>query len=140
MYSAKGGNAASVFEPDDEYKGDFARTYFYMATCYQNLTWKYTYMVSQNDYPTLNNWSIDLLMQWHYRLVHVDGAEGVVAFRGVRRAFRRIEVVEVDITYMVSQNDYPTLNNWSIDLLMQWHRMDPVSQKEVDRNEAVYGF
>lgn len=32
-----------------------------------------------------------------YRLVHVDGAEGVVAFRGVRRAFRRIEVVEVDI-------------------------------------------
>ena len=80
----QGGNAASVFEPDDEYKGDFARTYFYMATCYQNLTWKYTYMVSQNDYPTLNNWSIDLLMQWH--------------------------------------------------------RMDPVSQKEVDRNEAVYGF
>ena len=26
---------------DDEYKGDFARTYFYMVTCYQNLTWKY---------------------------------------------------------------------------------------------------
>ncbi len=50
---------------DDEYKGDFARTYFYMVTCYQNLTWKYTYMVSNNSYPTLNNWSQELLMKWH---------------------------------------------------------------------------
>ena len=24
-----------VFEPNDEYKGDFARTYFYMVTCYE---------------------------------------------------------------------------------------------------------
>lgn len=61
----QGGGAKYVFEPDDEYKGDFARTYFYMVTCYQNLTWRYTYMVNQNLYPTLNNWSIDLLMKWH---------------------------------------------------------------------------
>lgn len=27
-------NRGTVFEPVDEYKGDFARTYFYMATCY----------------------------------------------------------------------------------------------------------
>ena len=80
----QGGGASTVFEPDDEYKGDFARTYFYMATCYQDLTWKYTYMVSQNAYPTLNQWSVQLLMEWH--------------------------------------------------------RADPVSQKERDRNEAVYGF
>ena len=80
----QGGGAKFVFEPDDEYKGDFARTYFYMVTCYQNLTWKYTYMVSQNTYPTLNGWSIDLLMKWH--------------------------------------------------------RDDEVSQKERDRNEAVFGF
>ena len=26
--------SGKVFEPDDEYKGDFARTYFYMATRY----------------------------------------------------------------------------------------------------------
>ena len=43
----QGGGASRVFEPDDEYKGDFARTYFYMATCYQDLTWKYTFMVAQ---------------------------------------------------------------------------------------------
>jgi hypothetical protein len=41
---------------------------------------------------------------------------------------------------MVNQNLYPTLNTWSINLLLKWHRQDPVSQKEIDRNEAVYGF
>ena len=63
--AGEGGGAASVFEPADEYKGDFARTYFYMVTTYQDLTWKYTYMVAQNLYPTLNAWSVDLLLKWH---------------------------------------------------------------------------
>ena len=40
--TGQGGGAAKVFEPADEYKGDFARTYFYMATCYAGyVTWKY---------------------------------------------------------------------------------------------------
>jgi len=56
---------AMVFEPDDAYKGDFARTYFYMVTCYQNLNWRYTYMVDQNTYPTLKPWAIQLLLGWH---------------------------------------------------------------------------
>lgn len=59
------GTDAMVFEPDDAYKGDFARTYFYMVTCYQNLNWRYTYMVDQNTYPTLKPWAIQLLMGWH---------------------------------------------------------------------------
>lgn len=80
----QGGGASRVFEPDDEYKGDFARTYFYMVTCYQNLTWKWTYMVNQNVFPTLNNWSAQLLMRWH--------------------------------------------------------RQDPVSDKETMRNDKVYGY
>lgn len=63
--NGQGGGAGFVFEPDNEYKGDFARTYFYMVTCYQDLTWKYTYMVNQNLFPTLNNWSATLLMRWH---------------------------------------------------------------------------
>ncbi len=63
--AGQGGGAQYVFEPADEYKGDFARTYFYMATTYQNLTWKYTYMVNQNLYPTLNTWSVNLLLKWH---------------------------------------------------------------------------
>ena len=63
--SGQGGGQKIVFEPADEYKGDFARTYFYMVTCYQHLTWKYTFMARQGDYPTLQGWAIDLLLKWH---------------------------------------------------------------------------
>ncbi|MCM1071340.1 MAG: endonuclease [[Clostridium] fimetarium] len=79
-----GFGAPQVFEPADEYKGDFARTYFYMVCCYQNLTWRYTYMVNNNDYPTLNSRAQEMLLKWS--------------------------------------------------------REDPVSQKELDRNEQVYRF
>ena len=30
------GYSGTVFEPNDEYKGDIARIYFYMATCYED--------------------------------------------------------------------------------------------------------
>lgn len=82
--AGQGGGAVRVFEPADEYKGDFARTYFYMVTCYQDLSWKYKYML-------------------------MDGI-------------------------------YPTLNQWAQTLLLQWHKQDGVSQKEIDRNEAVYAI
>ncbi len=82
--SGASGGASTVFEPADEYKGDFARTYFYMVTCYQDLTWASKYM------------------------------------------------------WMLQQNTYPTLAPWAQTLLLQWSRQDPVSQKELDRNEAVY--
>lgn len=76
------GGAAYVFEPADEYKGDFARTYFYMVTCYQDFDWRYQYMCMNGTYPSMQQWAIDLLLKWH--------------------------------------------------------RGDPVSQKELDRNEQVY--
>jgi len=84
--STYNGYTATVFEPDDEYKGDFARIYFYMVTCYKsNLsTWP---GCDQLDYAT---------------------------------------------------NNYKAFSTWSTQLLMEWHRADPVSQKELDRNEAVY--
>lgn len=62
--AGQGGGASTVFEPDDRYKGDFARTYFYMAACYQDLVWKYTFMLSNSTWLTLNQWSIDLLLRW----------------------------------------------------------------------------
>ncbi|MCM1521909.1 MAG: endonuclease [Muribaculaceae bacterium] len=79
------GYSGTVFEPDDEYKGDFARTYFYMAACY-------------ND--KIGGWSSDML----------------------------------------AKNSYPVFTQWAIDLLLKWHRQDPVSTKETDRNEAVYAY
>ena len=79
-----GDKKLSAFEPADEYKGDFARMYMYVITCYQDYTWM---------------------------------SDGV---------------------YMFNSESYPTLNAYASDLLMRWHRNDPVSQKEIDRNEAVY--
>ncbi|MBE6304502.1 MAG: ribonuclease [Bacteroidales bacterium] len=80
--SGQGGGAKYVFEPDDRYKGDLARAYFYVVTCYQDYSW--------------------------------------------------------ETTYMVQNGTYPTLNSWSVEMLLRWSREDPVSQKEIDRNEAVY--
>ena len=77
------GYSGTVFEPDDEYKGDFARTYFYMAACY-------------ND--KIAGWNSDML----------------------------------------AGNRYPAYTTWAVNLLLKWHRQDPVSQKEIDRNDAVY--
>ncbi len=54
------------FEPADEYKGDFARAYFYVVTAYENL---YDYwqspMVDNNTYPVWKEWALDLLLKWH---------------------------------------------------------------------------
>ena len=62
--SGQGGGASKVFEPDDRYKGDFARTYFYMACTYQHYTWKYTFMLTNNYWKTLNDWSAEMLCRW----------------------------------------------------------------------------
>ena len=62
--TGQGGGASSVFEPDDRYKGDFARTYFYMACCYQHYNWRHTFMMTNNSWKTFNDWSIDLLCRW----------------------------------------------------------------------------
>ena len=74
-----------VFEPNDEYKGDFARTYFYMVTCYED--WYSNYSESK---PTL------------------DG------------------------------KTYPGLSPWQLEMLMKWAKNDPVSEKEINRNIAVW--
>jgi len=71
----------TVFEPIDEYKGDFARTYFYMSTRYttEDSGW------DENDM--------------------VNGAD---------------------------------LKEWAVAMLLDWHQADPVSEKELNRNDAVY--
>lgn len=59
-----GGNSGNVFEPADEYKGDFARAYFYVFTIYNDLDWTATSMASKNAWPTLKPWAYELLLQW----------------------------------------------------------------------------
>ena len=77
------GYSGTVFEPDDEYKGDFARSYFYMAAAYNS---------------KISGWDSDML----------------------------------------AGNSYPAFSGWAVELLLKWHRQDPVSDKETARNEAVY--
>lgn len=62
-----------VFEPKDEYKGDFARAYFYMATCYgDELTWRLDnkdvgskFAMRNDSYLEFRDWEIDVLLAWH---------------------------------------------------------------------------
>ena len=75
-----------VFEPHDNYKGDFARTFMYMVARYRS--------------QTLN-----------------DGNGSVM--------------------FVSNKTDFTT---YAKNLLMKWHRADPVSEKEIDRNQAVYGI
>ncbi len=55
-----------VWEPADEWKGDFARGYMYMATCYQTLSWTSAGVdiLSNGDYPTLLSKASSLYIQW----------------------------------------------------------------------------
>lgn len=78
-----GYTSLTVFEPHDDYKGDFARTYFYMATRYA-----------------------DVCGGWGNAFNAVASNSG--------------------------------LSKYSIALFLKWHRADPVSQKEITRNDAVY--
>lgn len=56
----------NAYEPCDEHKGDFARIFMYMFTCYQDFTWIYTWMnYKYSTYPTLKPWAIELLLKWH---------------------------------------------------------------------------
>ena len=81
------GYTGKVFEPIDEYKGDFARTYFYMVARYLD------------------------------------------------KNFNKSENGKVVFTY---SSNTTGLTTYAINLFLKWHRQDPVSQKEIDRNNAVY--
>ena len=84
--------SGTVFEPADDYKGDLARSYFYMIAFW-------------GKYKGTN------FSQGTYGAVHFN-------------------------TTYTSAGGYG-LTAYSIGLLMKWHRQDPVSQKEIDRNNAL---
>lgn len=59
-----------VFCPADEYKGDFARAYFYIATCYgDSLKWVETgepgASMTNEGWQEFQPWLRDLLLEWH---------------------------------------------------------------------------
>ena len=64
------GYTGIVFEPNDEIKGDIARIYFYMATCYEDRisSWASnayaSYVFDGNTYPGFTDWYLTMLMRW----------------------------------------------------------------------------
>ncbi len=39
-----------------------------------------------------------------------------------------------------TKNTYPSLSPWAISLYLKWAEEDPVSQREIDRNDAIYAI
>lgn len=64
----------TVFEPNDEIKGDIARIYFYMITCYEDTlhTWPwrssetaiFVFDEEGTPYEPLQQWVMDMFMRW----------------------------------------------------------------------------
>ena len=82
--------SGTVFEPRDEYKGDFARGYFGTMIKWAN-----------GDYSAFTTGDGSKIFSSNYS----TGSFG--------------------------------LTKYGVALLMKWHRQDPVSQKEIDRNNGI---
>lgn len=65
--STVSGILTEFYEPPAEYRGDFARIIFYMATIYPTDSWtQRAYMLMDGtDYPVLNRYGRRTLMQYH---------------------------------------------------------------------------
>ena len=98
------GYTGKVFEPADEYKGDFARTYFYMVTCYEE---------------KLNDWYTNY---------------------GVNNTGSGQSETRNAVLATLDGSTYPGLTTWQLNMLMEWAKNDPVSEKETNRNNAVYAI
>jgi endonuclease I len=84
------GYTGTVFEPINEYKGDFARAYLYMATRYMNEIGNWV-----KNYPSTES------------------------------------------KYLIDTLTYD-FKPWILKMLLTWHKNDPVSTKEINRNNAIY--
>lgn len=86
-----GGGSGMVFEPADEYKGDFARAIFYMATVYDDINWVVNYMFRQISYPTLQPWAYEMLLNWARQDTvsqkEIDRNDAVEQYQGNRNPF-----------------------------------------------------
>jgi len=96
MNNSKRGNCVTngysgiVFEPIDVYKGDLARSYFYMCTRYylEDGSWIVTPMTNKSE---INLWALAMLLQWHHNdtvsLKEVRRNEGIYNVQNNRNPF-----------------------------------------------------
>jgi len=84
------GYTGTVFEPINAYKGDFARSYFYMAVRYygEDSAWPGSDMVTGSQ---LKTWALKMLMEWDVAdpvsLKETDRNNAVYAIQGNRNPF-----------------------------------------------------
>ena len=94
------GYTGTVFEPIDQYKGDFARTYFYMSTRYyeKDVGWQVNSAV---DGAELAPWTIEMLLRWHaddpISLKETLRNEAVYAIQGNRNPYIDNEMWAYDV-------------------------------------------
>ena len=64
---AKSAYGYICWEPAPEYRGDFARAWFYMATAYRNISWNDTYAdyASPRTYLCFSPAIVSVLLDWH---------------------------------------------------------------------------
>lgn len=83
------GYNGTVFEPIDDYKGDLARTYFYMMTRYKNAVAGWSSAMFTND--NLAPWSNDMLLEWTQQDTvdqkEIDRNNAIYAIQGNRNPF-----------------------------------------------------
>ena len=88
-----GDKSCNLWEPADEWKGDFARNYFYMVTTYSNLTWtgEGLNMLQNNEWPTLQPWAYQLFLKWNRQdpvdAIEKERNEAVYGIQGNRNPF-----------------------------------------------------
>jgi len=41
---------------------------------------------------------------------------------------------------MLTSDVYPFFTEWAIKMLLRWAQQDPISEKEIKRNEGIYGI
>jgi hypothetical protein len=44
------------------------------------------------------------------------------------------------VSNILVNNTFPAFETWYLNMLADWHVADPVDQKEIDRNDAIYTF
>jgi|GEM_PF-185744 len=93
------GYGGTVFEPINEYKGDFARACLYMATRYE-------------DEIIAQNWS----SKGTANALFLSTTDESNAPK------RRLQIYDT----------------WFLKMMVKWHNLDPVSQKEIDRNNVIF--
>lgn len=132
------GYIGNVFEPADEFKGDFARSYFYVSTIHEDLApyWN-SPMMSNTTYPVWTPWAIQLLRQWHQQdpvsMKEKLRQEAVYGIQGNRNPF----IDYPDLVDYIWGSD--TVNVYPFAIITEAYLISPKSTDKIDFGVILKG-